>query len=258
MLLSAIGLALLYALAADAVIGARILEALGVPRAGLRGHVVVVGMGNTGYRIVHHLLDAGVEVAAADLSERNRFVAVARRQGVPVLVADGRYRDSLHALSVEGARAVVAATDDDLANLETALVARELNPDARIVARLFAQELAERAQQQLGLDACHSVSALAMPAFVAAALGDGVLSTVERDGGLWLLAELVVEPGSRADGMRSAALEDGGDLQVLAVRDSAAERWRPAHPDRLAAGDEVLVACSRAGWERACGAAGRT
>jgi Trk K+ transport system NAD-binding subunit len=250
MLASAVSLALLYALAADAVIGARILEALGVPRGHMRGHVVVVGLGNTGYRVVQHLLDAGVEVAAAEVSDRNRFVAVARRHGVPVLVSDGRYRDSLRSLSVEGARAVVAATDDDLANLEAALTARELNPNARVVARLFDQDLAERAQQQLGLDACHSVSALATPAFAAASLGDGVLSTVEHGAQVWLVAELRVEPGSHADGMSVAALEEAGELRVLAVRDGGDERWRPAHPEKLAAGHDVLVAGTRERWEQ--------
>jgi Trk K+ transport system NAD-binding subunit len=250
MILSAIGLALLFALAADAVIGARILEALGVPRRGMRGHVVVVGLGNTGHRIVQHLLDAGAEVAAADVSEANRFVGDARRQGVAVLVADGRYRDSLRALSVEGASAVIAATDDDLANLETALTARELNPQARIVVRLFDAELAERARAQLGLDACHSVPALAMPAFVAAALGEGVLSTFEHGSRLWLVAEVWVRQGSRADGLGTAALERTGDLHVLAVRDRAEERWRPGHPDLLEAGHRVLLAGTRERWEQ--------
>ena len=256
MLLSAVSLALLFALAADAVIGARILEALGVPRRGMRGHVVVVGLGNTGYRIMQHLLDAGVEVAAADVSERNRFVGTARRQGVPVLVADGRYRDSLHSLSAEGARAVIAATDDDLANLEAALTARELNPHARIVVRLFDPDLAERARAQLGFDACYSVPALAMPAFVAAALGEGVLSTFEHGSHLWLLAELEVEAGSRADGLRTTALEEGGDLHVLAVRERAAERWRPLHPGRLEGHHQVLLACTRERWEQVRALAG--
>jgi Trk K+ transport system NAD-binding subunit len=250
MLASAIALALLYALAADAVIGARILEALGLPRGRMRGHVVVIGLGNTGYRVVQHLLDAGVEVAASEVSERNRFVGVARRLGVPVLVTDGRHRDALNSLSIEGARAVVACTDDDLANLEASLLARELNPDALIVARLFDPELAERAQQQLGLDACHSVSALATPAFVAAALGEGVLTIVERGPRLWLLAELSVDAGSRADGMPAATLEESGELRVLAVRRGGGERWWPENLDRLEAGHEVLLAGTRERWER--------
>ncbi len=248
MIAAALGLAVLYALVVDAVVGARILEALGVPRGRLREHVVVIGVGSVGYRIIQHLLDAGVEVAAAEVTDRSRFVPLARRQGVPVLIADGRYSDSLRVLSVEGASAVVAATDDDLANLETALTARDMNPNATIVARLFNQELADRAQRQFGIDACHSVSALATPAFVAAALGDGVLSTLERGQRLWLLAELNVQTDSPADGATVDSLELRRDLLVLALRDAGDEYWG-THPALLKAGDDLLVACSRESWE---------
>ena len=130
------------------------------------------------------------------------------------------------------------------------MAARELNPGARVITRLFDPELAERAQQQLHITACQSVSALAAPAFVADALGEGVLSTVERGRRLWLLAETRVQAGSAADGMAPTALEAHHDLRVLAVREGGRERWRPACPERLAAGCDVLVACSRPAWER--------
>jgi Trk K+ transport system NAD-binding subunit len=178
-------------------------------------------------------------------------VALVRRDGVPVLVADGRYSDSLSALSVEHARALIAATNDDLANLEAALTARELNPQARIVVRLFGQELASRAQQQLGIHACHSVSALATPAFVAAALGDGVLSIIDTTSRPWLLGQLTVEAGSPLDGRAAGSLEQSGAFYVLAMRDSVTEWWLPGLPDRLAGGRDLLVACTRERWERA-------
>jgi Trk K+ transport system NAD-binding subunit len=247
---AAVQLAALFALLVDAVAGANILEALGVPRGRMRNHVIVVGLGNTGYRTARAVLDAGVEVAAAENAERGRFISVARRQGVPVLVADGRYRDSLRALSVEHARAIVATTDDDLANLETALTARELNPQARVVARLFDQELADRAQHLLGINACYSTSGLATPAFVAAALGDGVLTTIERGSRVWLVGQVVVQAGSRLRGARTASLEEPGELRLLAVRAEGVACWRPGWPERLEAGHAVLVVCGRERWQR--------
>jgi Trk K+ transport system NAD-binding subunit len=259
MLAAAVSVALLFALAADAIVGVRILQALGVPRGNLRGHVVVVGLGNAGYRLVDHLDQLGVECAAAEISERSRFVRLARQQGIPVLTGDGRLSDSLHALSVEGARAVCAVTNYDLVNLEVVLAARELNPGARLVARLFDPSLASRAQKQLGIDACYSVSALATPAFVAAALGEDVITTLEHDGDLWLLAQLMVEPGSRLDGMSLRELELADAVRVLAVRDGQQERWTPTHTTRVEAGHEVLLACSLEGWEKTrmlAGAAG--
>jgi hypothetical protein len=48
----------------------------------------------------------------------------------------------------------------------------------------------------------------------------------------------------------TASLEGAGDLHVLAVRDSAEERWRPGHPDLLQAGHQVLLAGTRERWEQ--------
>ncbi len=131
------------------------------------------------------------------------------------------------------------------------MTARELNPRARIVVRLFGQELASRAQQQLGIHACHSVSALATPAFVAAALGEGILSIIDTTSPPWLLGQLTVEAGSPLDGRAAASLEQSGSFYVLAMRDPATEWWRPGLPDRFAGGRDLLVACTRERWERA-------
>ena len=40
----------------------------------MRGHVIVVGLGNTGYRLVEHLDAMGVPVAAAESAEDSGFV----------------------------------------------------------------------------------------------------------------------------------------------------------------------------------------
>lgn len=252
MFAAALGLALTFGLVADVLVGAQLQEALGVPRGRMRNHVVVLGLGNLGYRTTLHLLAAGVEVAACDSSSHGRFVAIARRLGVPVLIADANYLDSLRALSVDRARAVVAATSDDLANLEAALAARELNPDSRVITRLFDQELAERAQQQLHITEAQSVSALATPAFVAAALGEGVLSIIERRHSLWLLGEATIVDGCEAEGRTVGQLEADDDLRALAIRERGITRWRPARTERLHAGQEVLVACTREAWARLC------
>jgi Trk K+ transport system NAD-binding subunit len=255
MFANAVILAAFFALVADAVVGSRLRETLGEPRRGLRDHAVVIGLGTVGYRISRLLLDAGQEVAALDSRPQNRFIPLARRQGAQVLVGDGRSRDNLHQLSTESARVVLAVTDDDLVNLEAALIAKDLNPNVRVVARLFDAALADRAQRQLGIDVCRSVSTLAAPAFVAATIGEGVLSTLERGGRLWLLAQQPVQAGSEADGLRIATLEQPGDVQVLAVRSRAGERWGPDPGVPMVGGDALLIACSRDGWTRMKGLA---
>src|SRR5829696_572916 len=137
MLVGAASFAILFALIADAVVSARLTRVLGTLPRRLTDHVVVCGLGNIGYRVVEQLVRLDVPVVAAELQETNRFLPAVRRLGAPVLIADIRLTDTLQALHVDDARSVVVVTSSDLVNLEAALNAHQLNPELRVVLRLF-------------------------------------------------------------------------------------------------------------------------
>ncbi len=250
MLFGALSLAALYALVTDAIVGARLAAALGVPHGKIKDHVVVCGLGNVGFRTVEHLVYDHVKVAAVDLSDRGRFVQLLRHMGVPVLAGDALLPDNLRLLCVDKARAVIATTPDDVTNLEMMIASRELNHDVRLVARVFDQKLAERAEKRFEIHACRSVSALASPFFAGAALGGDVSTVIRRHGRVWLLAEASVEVGSEADGMTLAKIEESGHIHMLAVRDDDNDSWKPEKDRKLSAGHQILVVADRDGLTR--------
>ena len=170
MLSGTAALAILFALITDALISARLARVIGaaIPR-GLHDHVVVCGLGNIGYRMVEQLHELGVPLVAAELQEGNRYLPAVRRLGVPVLVADIRLPETLKTLQVQRARSVVVVTSSDIVNLETALNVQALKPEARVVLRLFDPDLAARVERAFGIHISRSPSALAAPAFAAAA-----------------------------------------------------------------------------------------
>jgi Trk K+ transport system NAD-binding subunit len=250
MVLGATSLAAFYALITDAVVGARISAALGVPDGTEKDHVVVCGVGNVGFRVVEHLIRHGYQVTTCDIPDDRGFIEPTRRLGVPVLAGDALVADNLRQLGVEKARAVIATTENDITNLEITLASRELNPNARLVARIFDPELAERAEQRFGIHACRSLSTMAAPYFAAAALGPDCNTVVRRGGHLWILAEALVLPGAAADGMPLADLEEDGQLKLVAVRDQLDESWRPDRDRILSPGHELLVATRREALDR--------
>ncbi|MFY9615780.1 MAG: NAD-binding protein [Candidatus Dormiibacterota bacterium] len=250
MLFGALSLAALYALVTDAIVGARLAAALGVPHGKIKNHVVVCGLGNVGFRTVEHLVYHKIKVAAVDLSDRGRFVQLLRHMGVPVLTGDALLPDNLRLLCVDKARAVIATTNDDVTNLEMMIASRELNHGVRLVARVFDAKLAERAEKRFEIHACRSVSALSAPFFAGSALGSDVNTVIRRGGQVWLLAEATVAKGSKADGMRVSELEAGGHIHLIAVRDSATASWKPEQERVLAAGHEILVVAHRDGLLR--------
>lgn len=68
------------------------------------------------------------------------------------------------------ARAIIIATNDDMANLEVALDARRMNPKIRVIMRLFDQRMADKFKEAALIDEAFSPAALAAPILAEMAL----------------------------------------------------------------------------------------
>jgi Trk K+ transport system NAD-binding subunit len=242
MLSGTAALAILFALITDALISARLARVIGaaIPR-GLHDHVIVCGLGNIGYRMVEQLHDLGVPLVAAEREETNRYLPAVRRLGVPVLVGDIRLPETLQILQVQRARSVVVVTSSDIVNLETALNVQTLSPQVRVVLRLFDPDLAARVERAFGIHISRSPSALAAPAFAAAAAGEHVLATVAVGAEVLAVVRLHVAPGCRVQGHTVAELEGATRSRVLLLDDAATSTWRPPGSTRLEADAELVA-----------------
>jgi Trk K+ transport system NAD-binding subunit len=246
MLSGTAALAILFALITDALISARLARVIGaaVPR-GLHDHVIVCGLGNIGFRMVEQLHELGVPLVAAELQEGNRYLPVVRRLGVPVLVADIRLPETLQTLQVQRARSVVVVTSSDIVNLETALNVQALKPEARVVLRLFDPDLAARVERAFGIHISRSPSALAAPAFAAAAAGEHVLAPIAVGAEVLAVVRLQVAPGCRVQGHTVAELEAASGSRILLLDGGDGPAWRPPGTTRLDAGAELVAVIPR-------------
>jgi Trk K+ transport system NAD-binding subunit len=252
MLLSLVSIALIPVITAavvEAVVNARLAIALGRLREPLSDHVVVVGLGNVGTRVMHSFVDLGVPVVVIDRNENARGAQSARDRGVPFIVGDASNVETLRAASVDTSRALVVVSTDDQANLEAAIEGRELKPDLRVILRLFDGGFADRVQRAFGITASRSVSYLAAPAFAAALLEREVIGTIPVDRRVLLLAEVPVCAGSQLDGGPVAGAQDVGEVRVLAVLtdDGRQTVWGPPPTYVLRADDLLTVVTTRLG-----------
>jgi len=234
------------------IVGARLTGKIrGEPRP-RGGHVIVVGLGNVGTRVVGELHDLGYDVACIDRDPEARGVALARRLGLPMLIGEAYLEEKLRAAGLETAAALVSVTSNDMVNLETALQARAMREDLRLVLRLGDDDLAQRVQKTLGNVISRSVSYMAAPAFAAALLEHLVLRTIAVGRHVLLIADVRVEAGSDIAGRGLAELERDRLARVLALQVRGAQRfhWSPHHGYLLAAGDRVIVLATRAGLTR--------
>jgi voltage-gated potassium channel Kch len=135
-----------------------------------RDHVVLCGLGHLGLRVLEEMRRREVEVVAIERDPAGRFVPAAKALGVPVLAADMRDDRVLEDAGIRHAKAVVVATNDDMANLEVALDARRMNPSIRVLVRFYDQQIATKIQGAFGIDEAFSSAALAAPGIVERAI----------------------------------------------------------------------------------------
>ena len=161
-----------------------------VPR---RDHVIVIGLGQVGLRLCMLLRECGVLVVAVDADEDSETVGLARRLRIPVVLGRAANPELLRRLSPGPARALAAVTNDDLANLESAMTARSLNPDVRIMLRAGDGDVSEETRSLARIGHVVDVHRLAAAYIAGVALGSDADSVALRDGS----AELLLPGGER-------------------------------------------------------------
>jgi hypothetical protein len=197
-----------FAMLTNMLVTRRIADALGRRNLGrLRGHMVIVGLGSVGIRVVEALHAQGRHVVVVDRDEDNRYLSQARALGVPIVIADATQPATLATVGLEGAAAVAVLTSDDLVNIETGLAVRnglgDRWGDIPVVLRIFDTGLGETVEAAFGFDHVRSTAALAAPWFVGAALGLDVLETFYVDRTPFLFARLPVAAAGGLNGART-------------------------------------------------------
>src|SRR5262249_28787390 len=133
-----------------------------------RNHVIVVGIGKVGYRVIQGLAALRESVVAVELRSDAQFTEEVQALGVPIILGNGRNLKTLEQAGVAHARSIILATDDDLANLDAALTAQEANPKLRMVLRLFDESLAAQFTSHFAMPAILT-SHVSAQAFIPAA-----------------------------------------------------------------------------------------
>lgn len=205
-----------------------------------KGHVVVCGAGRVGYRVVAQLRALGKDVVVVEKREEATFVAVLRDEQVPLLIDDIRSPQCLPRTNVNKAAAIVCATDDDLANLNIALDARRMNPDIRVVIRLFDDDLVAKVRDTFKAEALSS-SSLAAPAMALAALDPRIVHSFRI--GTHLMVVSVFEARDGLPGMTVSEVRDrfGGLTLSMRRRGSREEFLHPNGSTRIEVGDALTL-----------------
>ncbi|MBI1350969.1 MAG: potassium transporter TrkA [Actinomycetales bacterium] len=202
----------------------------------LRGHVVVYGFRGVGRRVVKQMAKTGVPVVVLQPDATPAEILAMQRYQVTYLPGFGQSSESLDAANVAEASAAICVTDDDLLNIEIALLVRERSSRIRIVVQMANAAVGRALQTVTQPGAVLNVAELASLSFVEAAINrtthsldlDGrefIVATeaCRRTGALdelWpALSPLALESGSRGRSVacpgRSEEAEEGDRVTLV-------------------------------------------
>lgn len=206
-----------------------------------RDHIVLCGIGHLGIRVLEELCAAQIAVVAIEKNENGTFIAQAKHTGAPVIIGDMKDDATLETAGISTARAVIIATNDDMANLEVALDSRRLNPDIRVIMRLFEQSIAQKISNAFLVDVAFSASTLAAPMVAAMSMGTRVLSSTLIAHIPHVSAELCVSSGSALADKTVEQAERQFCCKILARTPTSAPIELPPTANVVIVAGDVLV-----------------
>ncbi len=207
-------------------------------------HIIICGFGKVGYRTAQELLKFNQQVIVIEIDGNARFLDKTHDMKIPFIHADATHPETLLKANIKQAEAIIPCTENELTNLKIALEAHELNPDIRIVLRLFDFELAEKVGKSFGITRAISTSALTAPMFATAAMGMDVKNSFYVKNTLLNLVEFTINEGSSLAGYSLARLSTELDVSIVHYQ---FKNMVDMHPDQeliLQPEATILVLCS--------------
>jgi Trk K+ transport system NAD-binding subunit len=203
-------------------------------------HIVLVGLGHLGYRVVRQLHEMDQDVVVIELEPRDDLVANLRTLDIPILQGDATREALLDAAGIQRARVLVLCTQNDNLNMQIAVKARSLHPDLRVIMRIFDDDFARALEKQFGFNAL-SATGMAAPVFAATAAGIDLSQPITVEGQALSLARLDVSPKSKLVNLSISQVEQHYAVSVVLLRHANGRDLHPAGDKRLAANDTLAV-----------------
>lgn len=203
-------------------------------------HTILVGLGHLGYRVIQNLHAMEEPAVVIELNPSADLAATVQAMNIPVLQDDATRQLALEAAGVRKARTIVLCSQNDSMNLQIAVKARSLNPNIRVVIRIFDDDFAQSLQEQFGFSAL-SATSMAAPAFAAAAAGADVTRPITVEGEALSLGRLQVGKPSKLEGLSVASLEKKYDVSVVLLKHEGESDLHPSGKRTLHEGDALAV-----------------
>lgn len=157
----------------------------------MKPRIIVCGLGRTGYKVYSLLKQQGAMVVG--INSRAHPHLEAEIMAKNILIGDFCAASTLVAAGIRDANTLVLTSSDDAVNLAALTQARVLNPQIRIINRLFNSSLGDRLDHILPNHFSMSVASLSAPVFTFAALGNQAIGQLRLFNQIWPIREEYID-----------------------------------------------------------------
>jgi Trk K+ transport system NAD-binding subunit len=213
-----------------------------------QNHIVLVGFGRVGQRIAALLQDF-----------KQPFVAITEQADLlpkqPIALLVGAPIAELSRTNLATAKSVIAVTEDQMVNLEVALLARNANRNIGVVVRTYDQRFSDNLKDFMPDARALAAYALSAEAFASAAFGENVLGLFRLNQQTILVTEYCISANDTLVGKSLAQVAYGYGVvpvyhQELNVMYDSERFLLPADERVLDVGDRLIVLSSINGLRR--------
>ncbi len=216
-------------------------------------HIIVCGIGRVGFNTIKELvkLDAKQPIVIIQKILTKPYIKeVMKMKNIIVLEGDMKDREILLQAGIKKARSILMLTSDEIANLEAALEAKELNENVRIIIRLFSNTLAAKIQKHFNIEVAFSTSALSAPYIATATFNPNILHSFRVKGKLVCMIKLVIPKVSQLIGMNLSEIENRLDISVVSHSRGDNYDLHPHSEITLQFDDEIIIICPYENMEK--------
>jgi voltage-gated potassium channel Kch len=236
----------LYALLTEALLSSRFEFNKQRPPLPQQNHVVIVGMGRIGQKVAS-LLRKFKQSLVGITFDRDFYRQYASE--IPLIV--GNLEQSLPQANLAQAKSVVIVTDDEIANLEAALMTKNINSSLNLVIRTSGLRLSEHLAELLPEAQILGVYSVAAAAFAGAAFGENIINLFRIGKQTILVTEYHIEANDTLEGLLLADIAYGyAVIPVLYQKLNHTPVFLPSDELRLIVGDLLVVLATIEGLRR--------
>lgn len=228
----------LYALLTQALLSSQFQFTTKRPPIPTENHIVIVGFGRIGQKIAEQLQILKQSVLPITF---NSNIEVSDCLNFPLIV--GKLQDSLPLANLDKAKSIVIVTDDDILNLEVALMAQNINPHLNIVIRTNGDSFSDNLTQLLPHASVISAYEVAAEAFTGAAFGENILELYRFEQQTILVTEYEINEGDTLNNLLLSDIAYGyGVIPIFYSGNGSYNKiLMPSDDILLANGDRLIL-----------------